>query len=124
MIRRPPRSTRTDTLFPYTTLFRSDLLPKRYLQQTALDRGAGSDEIGAEQPVADHAHPDLGEREPTLPGPCILAQRARLGHHDGRGGGKWPWLRLTFTQPPGVVYAADQQQAERHPAWQVSRKRG
>src|SRR3546814_4786149 len=27
MIRRPPRSTRTDTLFPYTTLFRSDLQP-------------------------------------------------------------------------------------------------
>src|SRR3546814_9484326 len=27
MIRRPPRSTRTDTLFPYTTLFRSP--PKR-----------------------------------------------------------------------------------------------
>src|SRR3546814_13624413 len=26
MIRRPPRSTRTDTLFPYTTLFRSDYL--------------------------------------------------------------------------------------------------
>src|SRR3546814_19494337 len=26
MIRRPPRSTRTDTLFPYTTLFRSHLL--------------------------------------------------------------------------------------------------
>src|SRR3546814_17526735 len=25
MIRRPPRSTRTDTLFPYTTLFRSEL---------------------------------------------------------------------------------------------------
>src|SRR3546814_20179706 len=27
MIRRPPRSTRTDTLFPYTTLFRSILTP-------------------------------------------------------------------------------------------------
>src|SRR3546814_5862505 len=26
MIRRPPRSTRTDTLFPYTTLFRSDAI--------------------------------------------------------------------------------------------------
>src|SRR3546814_21150286 len=26
MIRRPPRSTRTDTLFPYTTLFRSHML--------------------------------------------------------------------------------------------------
>src|SRR3546814_1220776 len=33
MIRRPPRSTRTDTLFPYTTLFRStpdDLRRARY----------------------------------------------------------------------------------------------
>src|SRR3546814_21145710 len=29
MIRRPPRSTRTDTLFPYTTLFRSGFL-RRY----------------------------------------------------------------------------------------------
>src|SRR3546814_7715118 len=26
MVRRPPRSTRTDTLFPYTTLFRSALI--------------------------------------------------------------------------------------------------
>src|SRR3546814_14728338 len=32
MIRRPPRSTRTDTLFPYTTLFRSpEYLARRYL---------------------------------------------------------------------------------------------
>src|SRR3546814_18828183 len=29
MIRRPPRSTRTDTLFPYTTLFRSFVGPGR-----------------------------------------------------------------------------------------------
>src|SRR3546814_13692121 len=29
MIRRPPRSTRTDTLFPYTTLFRSRTLWQR-----------------------------------------------------------------------------------------------
>src|SRR3546814_4937100 len=28
MIRRPPRSTRTDTLFPYTTLFRSERHPR------------------------------------------------------------------------------------------------
>src|SRR3546814_822335 len=31
MIRRPPRSTRTDTLFPYTTLFRSDWLDNAHL---------------------------------------------------------------------------------------------
>src|SRR3546814_20820235 len=29
MIRRPPRSTRTDTLFPYTTLFRSAAAPEK-----------------------------------------------------------------------------------------------
>src|SRR3546814_6777164 len=29
MIRRPPRSTRTDTLFPYTTLFRSHIIVER-----------------------------------------------------------------------------------------------
>src|SRR3546814_19103258 len=34
MIRRPPRSTRTDTLFPYTTLFRSPLAG-RVTDQTA-----------------------------------------------------------------------------------------
>src|SRR3546814_13384472 len=32
MIRRPPRSTRTDTLFPYTTLFRSAQFDKVYEQ--------------------------------------------------------------------------------------------
>src|SRR3546814_8169385 len=31
MIRRPPRSTRTDTLFPYTTLFRSEDIVVRRL---------------------------------------------------------------------------------------------
>src|SRR3546814_4477036 len=30
MIRRPPRSTRTDTLFPYTTLFRSGEVSSRF----------------------------------------------------------------------------------------------
>src|SRR3546814_2352773 len=36
MIRRPPRSTRTDTLFPYTTLFRSE----RVLTQALTTSGA------------------------------------------------------------------------------------
>src|SRR3546814_13698232 len=38
MIRRPPRSTRTDTLFPYTTLFRSMARLHRALAQFMLDR--------------------------------------------------------------------------------------
>src|SRR3546814_4253199 len=45
MIRRPPRSTRTDTLFPYTTLFRSR----------------------RSRPVARGSHPGLGRR----PRACI-----------------------------------------------------
>src|SRR3546814_2942085 len=32
MIRRPPRSTRTDTLFPYTTLFRSQGFERRLVE--------------------------------------------------------------------------------------------
>src|SRR3546814_5101742 len=43
MIRRPPRSTRTDTLFPYTTLFRSDQArgPLVHPQVEAVRVGAG-----------------------------------------------------------------------------------
>src|SRR3546814_11773744 len=38
MIRRPPRSTRTDTLFPYTTLFRSCEGPLHFLMIARLMR--------------------------------------------------------------------------------------
>src|SRR3546814_9549839 len=39
MIRRPPRSTRTDTLFPYTTLFRSAIDRRRHARATGeIDR--------------------------------------------------------------------------------------
>src|SRR3546814_15916671 len=34
MIRRPPRSTRTDTLFPYTTLFRSGVSNVQFLRES------------------------------------------------------------------------------------------
>src|SRR3546814_1633301 len=46
MIRRPPRSTRTDTLFPYTTLFRSvgddNVSGARWLYQSQLAFGGQS----------------------------------------------------------------------------------
>src|SRR3546814_3675323 len=44
MIRRPPRSTRTDTLFPYTTLFRSEGVP--YAQRGGTDEPYEFDEPG------------------------------------------------------------------------------
>src|SRR3546814_8289099 len=53
MIRRPPRSTRTDTLFPYTTLFRSVII--------ILTGGAA--EVGVEGAAAEfgrrHGEPDI-----------------------------------------------------------------
>src|SRR3546814_1770348 len=44
MIRRPPRSTRTDTLFPYTTLFRS--IEERVDGQCAEVAGGADDDVG------------------------------------------------------------------------------
>src|SRR3546814_17363678 len=41
MIRLPPRSTRTDTRFPYTTLFRSDADDRRRRPLRALDHAGG-----------------------------------------------------------------------------------
>src|SRR3546814_3862517 len=40
MIRRPPRSTRTDTLFPYTTLFRSRIEDQIVEPEVAVDEDA------------------------------------------------------------------------------------
>src|SRR3546814_18275336 len=48
MIRRPPRSTRTDTLFPYTTLFRSGRPAERMAQiLSPVDRHRRPGKIGA-----------------------------------------------------------------------------
>src|SRR3546814_11048384 len=51
MIRRPPGSTRTDTLFPYTTLFRSDRAAARRATGTAAAR-AGAQRGWPRRPAA------------------------------------------------------------------------
>src|SRR3546814_12271107 len=50
MIRRPPRSTRTDTLFPYTTLFRSggDRQLWRLVDRGAARRARAADTLGSQ----------------------------------------------------------------------------
>src|SRR3546814_8366255 len=52
MIRRPPRSTRTDTLFPYTTLFRS----REAKQPDEHEGGAGDEGEDAGIGAGDHQH--------------------------------------------------------------------
>src|SRR3546814_7101108 len=52
MIRRPPRSTRTDTLFPYTTLFRSSSNREHPLPASpCLRRGRGQDKSSRLKPL-------------------------------------------------------------------------
>src|SRR3546814_18306787 len=89
MVRRPPRSTRTDTLFPYTTLFRSGIgtcrivefdlcefeRAERRLGEAARFRGRGDGRFGVQQFAQslggaggpEQVSIDLGER-PERPG--------------------------------------------------------
>src|SRR3546814_2559455 len=60
MIRRPPRSTRTDTLFPYTTLFRSETPPAARL--LPLDRlGVPARGARLRQRLFGHRLADVGD---------------------------------------------------------------
>src|SRR3546814_18211211 len=66
MIRRPPRSTRTDTLFPYTTLFRSPWFARAV-------------SIGHGRKLSDQIDPDAIESSINyITGASILVSRAFL----------------------------------------------
>src|SRR3546814_3731179 len=73
MMRRPPRSTRTDTLFPYTTLFRSLAVRlQRRLERLAFERAVDSDHAARGQLRAGACRQDEE-------GPCgaLRARRAQ-----------------------------------------------
>src|SRR3546814_4701340 len=61
MIRRPPRSTRTDTLFPYTTLFRSAVAEAA--QEFALDERQVAALNDLRQRLAERRESRRGERD-------------------------------------------------------------
>src|SRR3546814_2742442 len=86
MIRRTPRSTRTDTLFPYTTLFRSRPrrpapdLPRRHCESSAGSRAVGdvAPTYGVEPecgPRPEHYAPDAPR--PRHPAPRRSGLRPR-----------------------------------------------
>src|SRR3546814_16654791 len=86
MIRRPPRSTRTDTLFPYTTLFRSLRIPASVATSrwsASLDvRRDGSTRVQRMTPVA------VGSPEATLCGKTLPSstRRTRGAEESGEEG--------------------------------------
>src|SRR3546814_3494681 len=88
MIRRPPRSTRTDTLFPYTTLFRS---PRR-----GSERGAGRERPRSRR----HRLAGPASGEPADPG-RYGAQAGRFVR-EGRVHGRAPRQHLRRIGPAGA----------------------
>src|SRR3546814_8785971 len=86
MIRRPPRSTRTDTLFPYTTLFRS-AARQRHAARQRMARRAEPDQaqefvVRAQQQRTDRAGDMLRNEVHGLvlrvPSLCVAARRGAV----------------------------------------------
>src|SRR3546814_3200221 len=66
MIRRPPRATRTDTLFPYTTLFRSFGDARQYARPGRAGEGSLSDLRSRDRDAVETANRVYpGEIQPT-----------------------------------------------------------
>src|SRR3546814_8728159 len=81
MIRRPPRSTRTDTLFPYTTLFRSRRA-RGGLGRRAADSGGGRGRVSQRDGRVDGcAAPALWPKlaVPEIRPHRVLARQERRG---------------------------------------------
>src|SRR3546814_10577979 len=81
MIRRPPRSTRTDTLFPYTTLFRSCGSLRASLRANAYDAHHSGvhmvEKVAVERPIAERVGGEIEGRDPArLDQHRMLARRA------------------------------------------------
>src|SRR3546814_6994744 len=97
MIRRPPRSTRTDTLFPYTTLFRSGLhLPSAQLRELA------ERPVPAGVPLAASCHDETELRHAEAIG-CdfaILGPVNPTPHHPHAPRPPFPPLSVRAPQPP------------------------
>src|SRR3546814_19070797 len=94
MIRRPPRSTRTDTLFPYTTLFRSQLpvpaRPAGPLRWKRKKQTSRCRDIGQKHRVPSFARIDLPRSGGRTPPPRPPEHQGSTQSLDWRGAGARP----------------------------------
>src|SRR3546814_2349250 len=81
MIRRPPRITRTDTLFPYTTLFRSGGAPSFDLPQQG-PRPAGGDALAQGVAAAGQAGPQRSDGDLEDPGGLVIGHAFQADQKD------------------------------------------
>src|SRR3546814_19317423 len=75
MIRRPPRSTRTDTLFPYTTLFRSKDIAAAY---KLTDKSARSNALNEARAKAKAAFADAAPQDQMAAGKLVKKLEAEI----------------------------------------------
>src|SRR3546814_8072428 len=88
MIRRPPRSTRTDTLFPYTTLCRSRAAENgevlaEYVDQPAVDRAVADNDTVTQVLLLLQAERGraMGDRAVQLDEAALVEQQIRSEEH-------------------------------------------
>src|SRR3546814_9208768 len=95
MIRRPPRSTRTDTLFPYTTLFRSTESPHTLERFPSDDRNRSPVKKSGETKKPERRSDSIrSKRAPGVP---------NLGCVDKFGMSGTGQFRTSFTVTPGLT---------------------
>src|SRR3546814_19674886 len=88
MIRRPPRSTRTDTLFPYTTLFRSAAAAPGEIGKR-VERGGRIAETRDQLAIGDRPDPGRAEEAKPRDMRCVSHARGRRAARCRRAGGRY-----------------------------------
>src|SRR3546814_15355184 len=84
MRRRPPRSTRTDTLFPYTTLFRSAAWPASIVRRSSLRRLPVALDLLGQAPFMDFGRTVIDAEGADFPERLLddgVAGHASPAHH-------------------------------------------
>src|SRR3546814_9010353 len=94
MIRRPPRSTRTDTLFPYTTLFRSHKAPLHLKKRMKVERNQ------RDRPA------------PPVPGASLPGPASGAAPGADSAAKYYPCINESLT--PRGVYCSREQRSEEH----------
>src|SRR3546814_11118629 len=107
MRRRPPRSTRTDTLFPYTTLFRSELIFITGRGKTAIEDHFDHAYELQDMLAARGKEEALRLVKETIPAPGQLAF-TRQQEPLGLGHAVWCGRNFVGSEPVAVLLADDQ----------------